>query len=431
MLSRTVTRFLLAALAVLLCAVSAQAATGTVAPFPKHQFFDANGNPCNGCLLFTYTSGTSTKVNTYTESGLGSANTNPIVLDSAGRATIFLTPGVSYKFVLAPSTDTDPPASPTWTVDGVNAVPPASTASDNDVACTAGATIAAGEVVYISDGSGGTTAGRCYLADSDQTYSSTAARIVGMATAAISTGSSGTIRVSGRVTGLTGLVAGTAYFVSATAGALTSTAPTNARALGTADSTTSFVIAPWAGTVEASSSTAGLVSTGTQTLAGAKTFPGAITASGGVTWASTSSTLNFAYAKTSANFTKNANTTLGDVTGLSFSVAANETWVFRVVMYEVSATAADWKVAVTGPAAATANFAMHSSMDTPGAARTTSYSTGMAVGGSAVDDVMVMEGIIINGANAGTVQIQAAQNSSDASNSIIYANSFLVAWRVQ
>jgi hypothetical protein len=69
------------------------------------QFFDNNGNPLAGGLIYTYAAGTTTPAATYTSSTGGTANANPIVLDSAGRtpAQIWLTAGSSYKFVLQTS----------------------------------------------------------------------------------------------------------------------------------------------------------------------------------------------------------------------------------------------------------------------------------------------------------------------------------------
>jgi hypothetical protein len=68
------------------------------------QFFDNNGVPLAGGLLYTYSAGSVTPATTYrTSSGSGGAsNSNPIVLDSAGRVPyqIWLTDGVSYKFVI-------------------------------------------------------------------------------------------------------------------------------------------------------------------------------------------------------------------------------------------------------------------------------------------------------------------------------------------
>ena len=66
------------------------------------QFFDDNGTPLSGGLLYTYSAGTTSAAATYTSvSGL-TANANPIVLDAGGRtpAEIWLTPNESYKFIL-------------------------------------------------------------------------------------------------------------------------------------------------------------------------------------------------------------------------------------------------------------------------------------------------------------------------------------------
>jgi hypothetical protein len=70
------------------------------------QFFDANGAPLTGGLLYTYASGTSTPATTYTSRAGTANNTNPIVLDAAGRtpSEIWLDGGVLYKFVLKSST---------------------------------------------------------------------------------------------------------------------------------------------------------------------------------------------------------------------------------------------------------------------------------------------------------------------------------------
>ncbi len=69
------------------------------------QFFDNNGNPLAGGLIYTYAAGTTTPAATYTSSSGGTTNANPIVLDSAGRtpAQIWQPEGSSYKFVLQTS----------------------------------------------------------------------------------------------------------------------------------------------------------------------------------------------------------------------------------------------------------------------------------------------------------------------------------------
>lgn len=80
------------------------------------QFVDANGLPLAGGLLYTCTAGLSCPGNplaTYTDSTAGVQNTNPIVLDSAGRAQIWLGPQ-AYRLVLQ-----DANAVQQWTQDNV------------------------------------------------------------------------------------------------------------------------------------------------------------------------------------------------------------------------------------------------------------------------------------------------------------------------
>ena len=70
------------------------------------QFFDNNGLPLAGGLIYTYQAGTSTLLATYTTNAGTIANSNPIVLDSAGRTPqeIWMQTGFSYKFILKTAT---------------------------------------------------------------------------------------------------------------------------------------------------------------------------------------------------------------------------------------------------------------------------------------------------------------------------------------
>ena len=85
----------------------------TLATPPKLQFFDANGNPLAGGKLYTYAAGTTTPLATYTDYGGGTANPNPVILDSRGEANVWLGTAL-YKFKLTTSTNVD-----VWTVDNV------------------------------------------------------------------------------------------------------------------------------------------------------------------------------------------------------------------------------------------------------------------------------------------------------------------------
>lgn len=117
-----------------------------IAPDARQQFEDANGLPYIGGKLFTYVAGSTTKLATFTDSTGGASNTNPIILNSAGRTPygLWLTNGVSYKFVLALSTDTDPPTSPIWTEDNITGI------NDSSVAGISQWTVQTNIPTYIS-----------------------------------------------------------------------------------------------------------------------------------------------------------------------------------------------------------------------------------------------------------------------------------------
>jgi len=70
------------------------------------QFFDANGLPLNGGLIYTYQAGSSTLLTTYTTNNGTVANSNPIVCNADGRLPneIWMLTGYSYKFVIQTST---------------------------------------------------------------------------------------------------------------------------------------------------------------------------------------------------------------------------------------------------------------------------------------------------------------------------------------
>lgn len=93
--------------------------TEVLAPVLRHQFFGNDGKPLNGGKLFSYIAGTTTKQGTFQDAAGASPNTNPIILNFRGEAIVFIPPNVGYKFVLAPSTDTDPPTNPIWSQDNV------------------------------------------------------------------------------------------------------------------------------------------------------------------------------------------------------------------------------------------------------------------------------------------------------------------------
>lgn len=75
-----------------------------IAPYAFFQEFDNNGNVLAGGKLYTYESGTTTPKATYTSSDEATQNSNPVILDSSGRANVWLGVG-AYTFALYTSDD--------------------------------------------------------------------------------------------------------------------------------------------------------------------------------------------------------------------------------------------------------------------------------------------------------------------------------------
>jgi hypothetical protein len=117
--------------------------TTSLSPTPKLQFFDANGAPLAGGLLYTYEAGSTTPLATYTDSTGVSANTNPIVLDSRGEANVWLS-GAIYKFALYTSAGVL-----IWTVDNINGSTFASNAT-GDGTTTAFSVVNGFTAIYIN-----------------------------------------------------------------------------------------------------------------------------------------------------------------------------------------------------------------------------------------------------------------------------------------
>ena len=205
----------------------------TVIPMPKFMAFSDAGAPLSAGLVYTYAAGTTTPLATYSDSDLTTPNTNPVVLDSAGRATIYLTAS-SYKIVLKNSA-----GATVYTQDNIIAAAPYNV--DLDVPITAGEVLTAGQAIYLSDGTGSRTAGRWYLTDSDTAAYSTVP-ITGFVTTALALGEEGSVRLLGQATVPGPVSVGLTYYLSGTPGAISTSAGTFVKNMGTADSTTTLIM---------------------------------------------------------------------------------------------------------------------------------------------------------------------------------------------
>lgn len=89
---------------------------------PKAQFFDGSGNPLAAGQLEVFVAGSSTpdtSYPTYADAIAGTAaNANPVILDSEGRANVWLQAGRSYKFILKTSVVSGSVV--VWSVDNYN-----------------------------------------------------------------------------------------------------------------------------------------------------------------------------------------------------------------------------------------------------------------------------------------------------------------------
>jgi fibronectin-binding autotransporter adhesin len=211
---------------------------GTLTPTPFQTVLDDTGVASPGALIYTYTAGTTTAAATYTTSALSVANANPIVADSAGRYVAYLAAGANMKFVYKTAA-----GATIRTQDNVLSVPGA--AVNLDIQGTVGVAVTAGQVCYLSSGAEATplTPGLWYLTDADFAVSSTTCQSIGMAVSAIPINTAGTIRIAGLATTAAAVVVGSTYYVSATAGAITTSAPALSRVVGVADTTSTLILA--------------------------------------------------------------------------------------------------------------------------------------------------------------------------------------------
>jgi hypothetical protein len=231
----------------------------TVCPAPQFVGLDNSGNPLSGGKLYSYSAGTTTNLNTFSDSDLSVANANPIILDAGGRATVYLSAS-SYKFKLTSSGD-----DVIYTQDNVISSAPYDV--DLDVPFVAGEAVTAGQAIYLSDGTGSRTAGRWYLTDSDTAAYSTLP-ITGFAVAAVALAATGSVRLLGRASVPGTLSVGSTYYLGATPGALSSSAGTFSKAMGVADTASTLVM-----TVQQTiSQVVNLLVTGTLTVNGVATF---------------------------------------------------------------------------------------------------------------------------------------------------------------
>ena len=124
--------------------------------------------------------------------------------------------------------------------------------------------------------------------------------------------------------------------------------------------------------------------------------------------------------------TVNNTTTLQNDDELFFPVAANEICEVSFFLRVNSSAVADLKVAITVPTGGSALYSKQGDVVT--LEKTEGQGSSLSTGGA--DEHYVVRGIVVNGATAGNVQLQWAQNTAEVSNSSVLLNSFLIARRL-
>lgn len=123
-----------------------------------------------------------------------------------------------------------------------------------------------------------------------------------------------------------------------------------------------------------------------------------------------------------SNQVVNNSTVLVNDSDLFFPIDANETRAFRFVIHAVSTAQANLKFAVSAPSGATCAVAVQSVSAGSG---NTGCGIAVSATGTGSDAIYEVTGSVVNGATAGTLQLQWAQNTGRAFNTTVYARSFV------
>jgi hypothetical protein len=110
-------------------------------------------------------------------------------------------------------------------------------------------------------------------------------------------------------------------------------------------------------------------------------------------------------------------------------VAANEKWAFEITAPVDADAAPGIKVSINGPASPTAFWAdieIKSGTSIGAHDRITTLDTAVELAGATTDGLVKVNGVIENGANAGTVAFRFAQQTSDAGNTTVKRGAYIV-----
>jgi hypothetical protein len=120
---------------------------------------------------------------------------------------------------------------------------------------------------------------------------------------------------------------------------------------------------------------------------------------------------------------------LQDDDELTFPIGPNEEWTYRFVVQANASTAADIRFAVSAPSGAVCNNATQEAENAASDAQVTCGITSSLLNGSGAAELYEITGRVLNGPTAGNVTLRWAQFTINASNTIVYAGSYVQAVR--
>ncbi|MDP2587314.1 MAG: hypothetical protein Q8P33_00880, partial [bacterium] len=156
---------------------------------------------------------------------------------------------------------------------------------------------------------------------------------------------------------------------------------------------------------------------------------------GGLTWTSASAAAGATVKIKTADETVTSSSTLQNDDHLSFPIGASETWIASYnIITRVTSNSPDLKIGVTAPAGATCNMS-YTLLNSPSSGADTDFACGVATpsislsngAGSNGSENLFVTITVRNGGTAGTVNLQFAQNSSNASGTTFRAGSSMEA----
>jgi hypothetical protein len=155
----------------------------------------------------------------------------------------------------------------------------------------------------------------------------------------------------------------------------------------------------------------------------------------GLAWATPATAPTIKSVRKSSDQTVTSSTTLVNDSQLKFAVAANETYIFEAWLYTYAADGTpDIKVTFTGPSGSTVLWSSSQVIFNAGGATTL---TVVSPGGTSADlfvdanlRAIQLYGSVLNGATAGDLQFQFAQNTSSANGTSVKAGSYIYGIKV-